>query len=169
MSLLDIIIIVIVLACTLISAGWGLLRQVIAVGGLILGLILAGQLSPQFANSLGFISDPNVARGAAFVIIVAAVSLIASAIASILYFAVGLLFLGWLDAVLGAVLGFIQGWLVAGITLVGAATIFPTWTVEQLQQSVLVLKVFGVLSGLALLFAPPEFKNALQLIASQAK
>jgi len=169
MNAIDIIIIGIIVACTLISAAWGLVRQVIAVGGLILGLVLAGQFSPQVAQALGFISDPTVARGVAFVIIVGLVGLTASIIASVLYFGVGLLFLGWLDALLGAGLGFIQGWLAAGVTLVAAVVFLPAWSTEQLQQSILVSKVFGVASSVALLFAPPDLKSSIQAVAAQLK
>lgn len=169
MSLLDIILIAVVLSFTVVSAAWGVVRQVIALGGLILGLILAGSLSPQLGPSLGFISDPAVARGVAFVIIVIVVSLIASTIASVLYFAVGLLFLGWLDALLGAALGFIQGWIAVGVIMVGTVFLFPTWTVEQLQQSFLASKLFVVLSSLALIFAPQQLKDAIQVVANQLK
>jgi membrane protein required for colicin V production len=169
MSVLDIILISVVVAFTVVSAAWGLVRQVIALGGLILGLVLAGSFSQQLAPALGFISDPVVARGAAFVIIVVGVSLIASTIASVLYFMVGLLFLGWLDALLGAVLGFIQGWLATAVILVGAVFFFPTWTLEQLQQSILASKVFGALAAIALLFAPPQLKDVIQTVSNQLK
>ncbi len=169
MSILDIMIIAVVIGFTLISAMWGMVREVIAVLGLIAGLLLAGQLSPQFATSLGFISDPVVARGAAFVIIVIAVSVVASVVASILYFGIGLLFLGWLDALLGAGLGFIQGILASGVILVGIALISPVWAVEQLNQSSLVNKVFGTVSALALLFAPADLKEPIQAVANQIK
>ena len=167
MSLIDIIIIAVVIGFTVASAAWGFVRQIIAVGGLILGLVLAGQFSPQLAPSLAFIDNPVVARGVAFIIIVITVSLICSIIASILYFAMGLLFLGWLDALLGAALGFIQGWLAIGVGLVGAAVIFPDWTLQQLQQSFLADKIFFVVSNLALLFAPQDLKNLIQLTSGK--
>ncbi len=169
MSLLDIIIIVLIIAFTIAGGAWGLIRQAIAVGGLIVGLILAGQLSPSLAPALGFINNPPVAKGLAFVAIVILVSIIASVLASVLYFAAGLLFLGLFDHLLGAVLGFIQGWLAVGVGLVAGVELFPAWTLEQLQLSFLANKVFGVVSGLALLFAPQELKDAIKVISDQLK
>jgi membrane protein required for colicin V production len=167
MSVLDIIIIAVVIGCTVTSAAWGLVRQVIAVGGLILGLVLAGMFSPQLANVLGFVNDPVLARGVAFVIIVVVIGLIASVIASVLYFMVGLLFLGWLDALLGAALGFLQGWLLVGVLMVGGVVFFQTWMSEQLQQSLIANKVFGILSQLALIFAPEDLKKLIELTSGK--
>ncbi|NWJ96828.1 MAG: CvpA family protein [Chloroflexi bacterium] len=167
MNILDILVIAIVIGFTIASAAWGLIRQVIALGGLILGMVLAGMFSSQLANLLGFVSDPVIARGVAYMIIIIGVSLIASVIASVLYFMANLLFLGWLDALLGAALGFLQGWLAVGVLLVGAVVFFQTWTTEQLQQSFIASKVFGLLSQLALIFAPEDLKSLFRLTSNK--
>ncbi|HEX2911302.1 MAG TPA: CvpA family protein [Chloroflexia bacterium] len=166
MSVLDIIILVILVGMTLVSAVWGLVRQAIAVGGLIAGIWLASAFSTNVAGWLGFVNDPKVAKSLAFVLIIVVVSLIASTVASILYFVVGLLFLGPLDHLLGALLGLIQGILVVGIFMIGALTLFPDWTQQQLAVSSYANQVAQALTKIPLTFAPQELKtivdNALQ-------
>ncbi len=162
MSLLDIIIIAIVIAFTLVSAVWGVIRQVIAVGGLLFGIWLGSIFNTPVAGFLGFLNNPQVAKGVAFVGIVLLVSAAASVVASILYFVSGLLFLGLFDHIMGAALGFIQGVLMIGIFLVAALTIFPDWTQQQLAKSFLANKVVGALTSLALLAAPQDLKDIVQ-------
>jgi membrane protein required for colicin V production len=162
MSLLDLILIGIVISFTLVSAAWGVVRQGIAIAGLVLGLIFAGQLSEPLSKALGFIDNPAAARGVAFLIIVIGFSLTASIIASILYFVVGLLFLGPLDHLLGALLGFIQGILAIGVFLVGGMLIAPDWMTQQLQTSVIAEKLVKPMTDLALLVAPSDLKDMIQ-------
>ncbi|NWJ46170.1 MAG: CvpA family protein [Chloroflexi bacterium] len=164
MSFLDIVVVAILISFTVVSAAWGVLRQAIALGGLILGLILAGSFSEQVAKSFfGFIDNPQAARGAAFLAIVIVLSLTASVIASILYFVVGLLFLGWLDHLIGAVLGFIQGVLAVGVFLVGVLLIQPDWTNQQLKTSVISNQLVKPMTDAALLVAPNELKDTIRL------
>ena len=167
MSLLDLIIISILVFCTLISAAWGFIRQVIAVGGLLIGIWLAGTFDTTVAGSLGFITDPKLAKGVAFVIIVLVVSAIASIIASVLYFMAGLLFLGLFDHLLGAFLGFIQGVLFVGIFLVATLTIWPDWTKQQLAQSTIADKVVDPLTSVTLVLAPQDLKDFIQHLHQQ--
>lgn len=163
MSVLDIIIIAVLISFTAVSAVWGMTREIIAVGGLIVGIVVAGILDEAVANDLAFITDPTVARGVAFVLIVLVFSLLSSVIASILYFLIGLLFLGPLDHFLGAALGLIQGMLAVAVILVGAVVIFPTWTQDQLHQSVISNNLVGPLSSAAVIFAPAPLKNAVEV------
>lgn len=163
MSLLDIIIIAVLISFTAVSAFWGMTREVIAVAGLVVGIIVAGIIDDTVAQNLTFINDQNVARGVAFVGIVIVFSMIASIIASILYFFIGLLFLGPLDHLLGAGLGFIQGILAVGVIMVGTLVIFPSWTQDQLQQSTIANAIVGPLSSVAVIFAPDALKNAVEV------
>jgi membrane protein required for colicin V production len=164
MSTLDLILIGVVLAFTLVSAAWGVVRQAIAVVGLIVGIMVAGAYGEQVGSWLGFISDKQTAVGIAYIAIVIVISSIFSIIASVLYFVVGLLFLGILDHALGAVLGFVQGILAVGVILVGGSLIFPTWMNEQLEQSALADKIIDPLTNIALLVAPSDIKEIIQAI-----
>lgn len=169
MSLLDIIIIGVLISFTLISAAWGFIRQVIALGGLIVGIWLAGVFGTSLANAFGFLNNPQAAKGLAFVVIVLVVSGIASAAASIIYFVAGLLFLGLLDHFLGALLGFIQGILMVGVILIGVMTIWPEWSQQQLSQSFLANQLAGFLTAVPLLTAPQELKDFIEKVRSLVK
>ncbi|MBN9392686.1 MAG: CvpA family protein [Chloroflexi bacterium] len=169
MSLIDLIIIAIVISFTLVSAAWGFIRQAIAVAGLVAGIWLAGLFSTTLANAFGFLNNPQAAKGLAFVVIVLVVSGIASAAASVLYFVAGLLFLGLMDHFLGAVLGFIQGILVCGVLLIGAMTIWPDWSEQQLNGSFLANHMVGFLIALPLLPAPQELKDLIENVRSLVK
>jgi membrane protein required for colicin V production len=169
MSILDIIIIAVLISFTLVSAAWGFIRQIIAVGGLIAGIWLAGMFSASLANSFGFLNNPQAAKGLAFVVIVLVVSGIASAAASVIYFVTGLLFLGLLDHVLGAVLGFVQGVLMVGVFLIGAMTLWPEWSQQQLNQSFLANHLVGFLTILPLMSAPQDLKDFIEKARSFVK
>jgi membrane protein required for colicin V production len=169
MSILDIIIIAVLISFTLVSAAWGFIRQIIAVGGLIAGIWLAGMFGGSLANSFGFLNNPQAAKGLAFVVIVLVVSGIASAAASVIYFVAGLLFLGLLDHVLGAVLGFVQGVLMIGVFLIGAMTLWPEWSQQQLNQSFLANHLVGFLTTLPLMSAPQDLKDFIEKARSFVK
>lgn len=168
MSTLDIIILTILISFTVASALWGIIRQVIAIAGLIIGILLAGAYSDQFAGIFGFINNPQAAKGLAYVLIVALVSALASTLASILYFVAGLLFLGVVDHALGAFLGLVQGVIVAGVFLVAALSVAPDWTQSQLATSQFSGHLSGFLTNVALLPAPLDLKEFIDRVATTA-
>jgi membrane protein required for colicin V production len=169
MSTLDILMAVVLVVCILASAFWGAIRQVIAVGGLLVGLWLAGAYNEQVAGYLSFLNDSQAQRGLAFVLIVVLVSVVASAIASVLYFVSGLLFFGVFDHLAGAVLGLFQGVIMMGVFLVGTITLFPQWSQQQLNQSIIANHLAGGFTSLALLVAPPELKATIQQALTLAR
>lgn len=115
---------------TLLGLYWGLIRQVLAVVGLVVGVIVAGRTSPEVTIWLSsFWPDPITAGAVAFFGILFLVSAIASLVASVLRVFIGLLFLGWLDHVLGALLGLIQATLAGAIMLMAMVTFpLPLWS-----------------------------------------
>jgi len=72
----------------------------------------------------GLVADENLANVVAFVLIVIGVSLAIGAVASLLRTVLGLLFLGWADHLLGALLGIAQMVLLMGVITI-VATVFP--------------------------------------------
>lgn len=137
---------------TLLGIYWGLIRQVISLVGLLVGIAVAGRYGPEVAAWLSsFIADPAVAGVVGFVAVLILVSAVASLAASLLRIFVGLLFLGWLDHLLGGLLGLVQGVLAAAAILVGMI-VYPlhAWS-SALESSVLaggVLRVSSVLTPL---------------------
>lgn len=108
---------------------WGIIRQVLAVVGLIVGIMVAGRYGATVADWLSsFVTDPVVAGALGFLGLVMLVSSIASFIASILHSFVGLLFLGWLDHLLGGLLGLLQAGIACAILVVAMVNFpLPLW------------------------------------------
>jgi|HigsolmetaAR206D_1030411.scaffolds.fasta_scaffold08447_3 membrane protein required for colicin V production len=164
MNWLDISMLVILALFTVLGIYWGLIRQVLAIGGLIVGIIAAGRYGPEVAAWLTSFTNDDILTGwLGFIIVLIGVSAAASIIASILRVFVGLLFLGWVDHMLGGVLGFIQASL-ACITILALSTIYPLPGISQaIHESQLGSIFLAASSSIALLL--PEH---LQLILASA-
>ncbi|RRR67454.1 MAG: CvpA family protein [Candidatus Viridilinea halotolerans] len=136
MNGLDLIILIVLGLFFTLGLYWGLIRQVLAVVGLIVGVMVAGRFGGNVADWLSsFISDPMVTGALGFLGLLMLVSSIASLIASILHTFVGLLFLGWLDHLLGGLLGLLQASIaVTVLVVVMHAFPLPLWN-EALANS----------------------------------
>jgi membrane protein required for colicin V production len=136
----------------LLGVYWGLIRQVLAITGLIVGVAMAGRFGPDVAAWLSsFIAEPGLAGVIGFAAVLLLVSTIASLIASLLRIFAGLLFLGWIDHLLGGVLGLVQAVLAGAVLLIGMLA-FPSsaWS-SAVESSALaggLLRVGGVLTAL---------------------
>lgn len=156
MNLLDYSILAGTAFLVLLGGYWGLIRQVIAVVGLIVGVAVAGRHGPVVAAWLSsFIADPDMAGAAGFLGVLLLVSTTASLTASLLRLFVGLLFLGWLDHLLGGLLGLIQALLAAAaLVLAMHAYPLPLWN-EALRTSLFAGPLLQLSAVYALLL--PEF------------
>lgn len=149
-------------AFALLGLYWGLIRQVLSIVGLVVGVAAAGRYGPEVAAWLSsFVADPLLAGAIGFLGVLLLVSALASVVASVLRIFAGLLFLGWLDHLLGALLGLVQAGLAAAALLVGMVA-FPlgAWS-DAVATSTLaqpLLRVGGVFSGVL----PDFFQAAVQ-------
>src|SRR5689334_5891505 len=126
MSTLDTAIVVVLVLSGALGIYWGFIRQVLSVVGLVAGLVLASRYGDRVADWLSsFISSDTVVQALGFLIVLIAVSALVSLLATLLRRFVGLLFLGWLDHLIGGVLGVLQGVLLSTVILLVAA-VFPT-------------------------------------------
>ena len=167
MNWVDIGILGLVGASTLMGLFWGLIRQVIAVVGLVGGIFFAGRFYEAIAQFLhgedggGLVADLNWARIIAFVLVMVGFSLVLGVAASVLRVAANLLFLGWLDNLLGALLGLIMSIMLV-MAMLAVATIFP---VQGLSEDIRNSQVAQWLSGfvpVVLAMLPPEFQDFRQ-------
>jgi membrane protein required for colicin V production len=146
----------------LLGIYWGLIRQVLAIAGLLVGVGLAGRYGPSVAGWLSsFISDQQVAGIIGFVAVLLLVSALASLIASLLRLFVGLLFLGWVDHLLGGVLGLGQAVLAGTALLIGMVTFpAPAWmgAVDSSALAATLLHAGGALTALL----PEMFGSAVR-------
>ena len=102
----------------------GFIREIIGLIGLFLGLILAAQYYIVLAGVFSPVLEVDIARIAAFAVIAFGVTLIAHWIASLLHKAVSLLFLGWIDHLLGGAFGIVKGVIIFAV-LIAIITKFP--------------------------------------------
>lgn len=102
----------------------GFIREVIGLGGLFLGIILAGQYHLPLAGIFRPALEADIASIAAFAIIAFGVTLVAHWIGSLLHKAVSLLFLGWADHLLGGIFGVVKGVMIFAVAI-AILTKFP--------------------------------------------
>jgi membrane protein required for colicin V production len=149
---------------TLLGIYWGLIRQVLSIIGLLVGVALGGRYGPDVAVWLSsFVSDSSLAGVLGFIAVVVLVSALASVIASVLRIFVGLLFLGWLDHLLGGVLGLVQA-VLAGTVLLVALVAFPVQGWSDAVAGSQLAAPFLRLSGPITAMLPDFFGNAVRSV-----
>ena len=117
MNWLDIVIIVAIAIPTFIGFKTGLIKAVLSLVGLIIGVILAVHYYVPLSYQLTFIPDENVAKIAAFAIILIGVMVIASVLARLLKWLVSIVMLGWVNHLGGAVFGLLLGAIFCSVLL----------------------------------------------------
>jgi membrane protein required for colicin V production len=127
----DIMILIVLLLFAALGMYWGLIRQVLALAGLVFGVIVAGRFGSEVGGWLtSFVADDRLAQVLGFLLTFLAISMLASLLASLLRFFVGLLFLGWLDHLAGGLLGALQALFGASVILVAWVTANPARAAE---------------------------------------
>ena len=109
MNWLDIVILVILVSATFTGLKTGIIKAVLSLAGLIIGVILAGRYYAPLAEQLTFIPQENVAKIAAFALILVGVMVIAGVLANFLKWAVSMVMLGWVNRLGGAAFGLLMG------------------------------------------------------------
>ena len=153
MNWLDIVIIALIAIPTLIGLKIGIIKAALSLAGVILGTILAGHYYAALAEQLTFISQANLAKIAAFAIILIGVMLIASVLAAVLKWVVSAVMMGWVNRLGGAVFGFLLGAVFCGALLAIWANFLGTEAITSSGLATLLLDRFPMV--LALL--PEEF------------
>jgi membrane protein required for colicin V production len=156
MNWLDIVIIAGVVWFAFTGLTAGLIREIAAIGGLILGVLVAGRYYSALGEKLVFISDGDVAKIVAFLVIFFAIALAAHLLARLLRGLASLLLLGWADRVGGALFGFGKGFILVEVALIAFAK-FPFWgmgeAIDQSRLAPVFLRYLPFLLGLL----PSEF------------
>ena len=163
MNWVDVTILTALTVSLILGLYWGLIRQLAATFGLILAILLAGRFYEQLAGFLsppdgsGWIKDSSTAKIVAFVAIVIGVSVLIGVVSGIIRTALNLIFLGWLDHVLGALLGVAQMLILIEVILVVASVIRVPNLSDAVDSSTLAGILLRPLSFVVDLL-PPEFK-----------
>lgn len=162
MNVVDITVVTLLLASTVVGLLWGSVREVIALLGLALGLFIAGRSYAPLAewlSSSGIVVYLNWARLLAFAGITLLVWAVLAAGAAAVKVFLRAPALGLLDKLAGGALGFV---LALGLSLsVLAVTItFPVPGLTEDARNSRVAQTFGGFMPVVLTLMPPEFQAA---------
>ncbi len=125
MNWVDLVIVAIIAWSAFRAFRTGLVRELTALIALIAGIFLAGALSDDLSANLDFLIDDEQTRNlAAFVAIFAGTFIAGQVLSAVLSDVAGMLLLGPLDHIAGAIFGLVQGVLVVQVLLIAAA-VFP--------------------------------------------
>jgi len=135
MNWLDIVIIVVAALFGLVGLWRGAIRTAFGIAGLVLGIILAGRYYGPFAALLSP-GGASWAGIAAYAIILIATMIVAGVIGWIVAKLVHITLLGWLDRLVGGILGVGIGLLLVAAMLAIVSKYLPG-SVETISQSAL--------------------------------
>lgn len=155
MNWLDIVILVVMASGTVLGLRIGLIKAALSLGGVILGVMLAGGYYAPLAEQLSFIPQARVAQVVAFALILIGVMLIASILARLLQWVTSAVMLGWANHLGGAVLGLVLG-AILGSALLAIWTKFLGIT-EVISQSAMAAILLDRLP-VVLSLLPEEFE-----------
>jgi membrane protein required for colicin V production len=141
MNWLDIVIIVVIALLGFVGLRQGLIRTVFGIAGLIGGIVLAGRYYDELAARL-FPSGASWANIAAYAIIAIATLVVAGVIGWLLAKLVNFAALGWLDRVMGLILGIVIGGLLCAAILAIAVKYYPGME-ATISQSVIAKFLVG--------------------------
>ena len=154
MNWLDIVIIVVAVLLGLVGLRQGIIKTVFGIAGLIGGIVLAG----RYYSGLAALLSPAAATWtniAAYAIILVVALIVASVVGRLVAKLVHIVMLGWLDRLVGCVLGVVIGGLLCAAILAIVGKYYPS-TEAVIIQSVIARFLMG---GFPLLLAllPEEF------------
>jgi membrane protein required for colicin V production len=141
MNWLDIVIIVVIVLLGIAGLRQGMIRTVFGIAGLIGGIFLAGRYYDELAARL-FPSGAIWGNIAAYAIILLATLLVAGVIGWLIAKLVNFAALGWLDRVMGFILGVVIGGLLCAAILAIAVKFYPGME-ATINQSVIARFLVG--------------------------
>lgn len=125
MNWVDLVIVAIIAWSAFRAFRMGLVRELTALIAVIAGIFLAGALSDDLSANLDFLIDDASTRNlVAFIAIFAGTLIAGQVLSAVLSDVAGMLLLGPLDHIAGAIFGLLQGILVVQVLLIGVA-VFP--------------------------------------------
>ncbi|MCK4353573.1 CvpA family protein [candidate division WOR-3 bacterium] len=155
---LDIIAIIIIIGCVIHSFIKGAIREVFSLGGLIVGIYVGSKFYKLFAEILP-ISNVKIANVVSFIVLFIITALIINFIGFILRKTLHILRIGFIDKLIGGVLGFIGGTLIVGLICL-FLSLFPAGK-SAVRHSKIAPIVFKELSWIKGLF-PKDIQKKLK-------
>ena len=148
MNWLDIVILISLAVAVFGGLVTGVVRGVVNLAGLILGIFLAGRFYETVAGWLGFIHNTGVAHAVAFGAIIVIVMILAWIVGGLLQKLVSGIMLGWLDHLLGGLLGLLIGAITWGALLALWVKFFSTGAVSGSNMARILLDKFPLVLNL---------------------
>lgn len=167
MNWLDIVILIVIALPTFMGWKNGIIRLISTLAGGIVGLILAGQFFKDLAPAIPAGDNEGVQQLIAFGVIVIVVLAAAWIAARILKTVLSILFLGWVDGLVGAAIGLLLGAFTA-TALISAAGIVPSDSVRQAVAESSLSEPLSDNLGFIRGLLPSEF-DAVQDLIDQGK
>lgn len=125
MNWVDLVIVAIIAWSAFRAFRTGLVRELTSLIAVVAGIFLAGALSGKLSENLDFlISDAPTRNLVAFIAIFAGTLIAGQVLSAFLSDVAGMLLLGPLDHIAGAIFGLVQGILIVQMLLIGLA-VFP--------------------------------------------
>ncbi len=155
-TLLDYAFVIITLVSTIFAVTKGLIREIVSIVALIGGFLLAAwyyRIPGAWFGS--FMRSESLAHLLGFLVIFLGCILVGAIVAFMINKFVKMTSLEWVDRLLGAVFGFLRGWLVCSIIVIGLVA-FPVKE-DLLARSVLAPYVLAGARG-AVLLVPQDLK-----------
>jgi membrane protein required for colicin V production len=126
MTMVDWIIVAILAGSVLAGIAQGFLRSVFALGGLILGLVIAAWNYERISAVIFSVAhNQEISNAIAFLVIALVVMAVAALLGSLLSKALHKIGLGCLDRLAGALFGFFQGVLLVTVCILVTVAFFP--------------------------------------------
>jgi len=154
--MLDFIFAVIILVSTIFATTKGIMREIVSIVALLGGFLLAAfyyQVPGAWFGS--FMRSEALAHLAGFLVVFLGCIVVGAVVSFLINKFVKMASLEWADRLLGAVFGFLRGWLVCSIIVIGLVA-FPVKE-GLLARSVLAPYVLAGARG-AVLLVPKELK-----------
>jgi membrane protein required for colicin V production len=144
LTIVDWVIVAILVGSVLAGIVQGFLRSIFALGGLVVGLVVAAWNYLYVAAFFRrFIKSEDIANAIGFILIAIAVTAVASAIGIVLSKVFKKIGLGCLDSLAGAVFGLFQGAVLVTVFILVTVAFFPE--TEWLTQARLPKYFFGAI------------------------
>ena len=167
MNWLDLVIAGILAWSTFSAFRAGLIRVVVSLISTVVGAVLAGRLYGQLAANIDFLVEaPEIRNLVAFMAIFGGLILLGQVLAAMMKTASGLLFLGPIDHLGGALFGFIQGLLVVELLLFAVTTFPATESLARGLEGSTLAPVFIQRIPIFERLLPEEFRTAIEAFGS---
>jgi len=154
MNWLDIVIIAVAVLLGILGLRQGIIRTAFSIAGLIAGIVLAGRYYDELAALLSP-SGATWVNIAAYSIILLATLIVAAVVGSLVAKLVHIVMLGWLDRLVGFILGIVIGGLFCAAILAAVLKYYPGAGAVVSQSGIAKFLMAGFPLLLALL--PGEF------------